>query len=283
MCVDAHRVLLLAVVFAFLVPDLEGAGASAAGVAPALADLPLADCGIAEKASALWHASSELDAGAERWASGSALGDAVARGGYTATALSGLRVYGLDSADRPRLNASSCRILRDRSLNEVGAFRRGDELWVVFAARVTLPNAESGEQTARRALILVNAAREQGHLCGDRSWARANAVQLSAILTAVARAHALDMARNHYFDHVDQSGRSPADRVKAAGYREQRVAENIAYGTLSTEEVIAGWLKSPGHCENLMEPRFKEMGIAYAQGSGTHRELYWVQLLADPR
>jgi uncharacterized protein YkwD len=91
------------------------------------------------------------------------------------------------------------------------------------------------------------------------------------------------MARNHYFDHVDQSGRSPADRVKAAGYREQRVAENIAYGTLSTEEVIAGWLKSPGHCENLMEPRFKEMGIAYAQGSGTHRELYWVQLLADPR
>jgi uncharacterized protein YkwD len=32
-----------------------------------------------------------------------------------------------------------------------------------------------------------------------------------------------------------------------------------------------------------MEPRFKEMGIAYAKGSGTHRELYWVQLLADPR
>jgi uncharacterized protein YkwD len=91
------------------------------------------------------------------------------------------------------------------------------------------------------------------------------------------------MAHHHYFDHQDLSGRSPADRAKAAGYRERRIAENIAYGTLSTEDAIAGWLESPGHCENLMDPLVKEMGIAFAPASAEHGELYWVQLFADPK
>ncbi len=134
-----------------------------------------------------------------------------------------------------------------------------------------------------RALNLVNEARAQGHRCGKRFWPRAEPVRISATLSEIARQHALDMARRHYFDHVDPSGRTPADRVKAAGYGEQRIAENIAYGPLSTEEAIAGWLDSPGHCENLMEPRFKEMGIAFAPAGAEHGELYWVQLLADPK
>ena len=91
------------------------------------------------------------------------------------------------------------------------------------------------------------------------------------------------MARQHYFDHVDPSGLSPADRVRAAGYREQLVGENLAYGRLYTEDAIARWLKSPGHCENIMEPRFEEMGIAFAQDSRELRTLYWVQLFADPK
>ena len=233
--------------------------------------------------TASWHANRLLDEAARRWALGADLSDAVARSGYTATAVSGLRFYGLDAPDRPRLDAASCRVLRDRSLTDAGAFRRGDELWVVFAVQAVLPNFDDAGAMVQRAVNLVNEAREQGHRCGNRFWPGANPVRLSATLSEVARQHALDMARHHYFDHQDLSGRSPADRVKAAGYREQRVAENIAYGTLSTEDAIAGWLNSPGHCENLMEPRFKEMGIAFAPGSGEHRELYWVQLFADPK
>jgi uncharacterized protein YkwD len=263
-------------------PLAAGSAASASGVSPALPALPIADCGI-ETGTAPWRAERLLDEAAQRWALGGNLSDAVAHSGYIATAVSGLRFYGLDVPDRPRLDASSCRVLRDRSLTDLGAFRRGDELWVVFAARAVLPNAEDAGAMARRAVSLVNQAREHGHRCGNRSWPGANPVRLSAMLSEVARQHALDMARHHYFDHQDLSGRSPAERVKAAGYREQRVAENIAYGTLSTEAAIAGWLNSPGHCENLMEPRFKEMGIAFAPASGTHRELYWVQLFADPK
>jgi hypothetical protein len=256
--------------------------ASASDAASALAKLPITDCGTQTARTASWHASRLLDEAARGWALGADLSDAVARSGYTATAVSGLRFYGLEAPDRTPMNDMSCRVLRDRSLHDVGVFRRADELWVVFASRALLPDVEDAEAMAHRAAILVNAAREHGHRCGNRLWSPTNPIRLSATLSEIARQHALDMVRHHYFDHVDLSGRSPVDRVKAAGYLEQRVAENIAYGTLSTEDAIAGWLNSPGHCENLMDPRVKEMGIAFAPGSGEHRELYWVQLFADP-
>jgi uncharacterized protein YkwD len=61
------------------------------------------------------------------------------------------------------------------------------------------------------------------------------------------------------------------------------VGENIAYGPKSADEVVQGWLDSPGHCENIMDPRFAEMGIAYAMGRSSRRGLFWVQLLVAPK
>jgi len=90
------------------------------------------------------------------------------------------------------------------------------------------------------------------------------------------------MARHDYFEHVDLKGDSPADRVRARGYHEKLVGENIAYGPASADEVVAGWLHSPGHCENIMDPRFVEMGLAYAPGQRDMPGLYWDQVLATP-
>ena len=67
------------------------------------------------------------------------------------------------------------------------------------------------------------------------------------------------------------------------GYQEKLVGENIAYGPESVEEVVRGWLDSPGHCENIMDPRFAEMGIAYSTGQISRHGLYWVQVLAEPK
>ena len=109
-------------------------------------------------------------------------------------------------------------------------------------------------------------------------------VTLSGTLANVAFGHASDMADHNYFEHQDLAGLSPADRVRAVGYREKLVGENIAYGPKSIEEVVKGWLDSPEHCENIMDPRFAEMGIGYATGhAGTRLRLYWVQVLAQPR
>src|SRR5262249_48736969 len=155
------------------------------------------------------------------WKLGAGLSDAVARSGYTATAVSGLHFYGLGAGNTLHLDASSCRALRDPSFKDIGVYRRDDELWLVFAARAVLPSAEPAAAMGRHALELVTQARAQGHRCGNRSWPSSKSLRLSAVLSDVAHQHALDMSRHNYFEHTDSRGRSPADRVRAAGYREQ--------------------------------------------------------------
>jgi uncharacterized protein YkwD len=144
-------------------------------------------------------------------------------------------------------------------------------------ALATTPALES------RALALVNAARARGTRCGAQSFAPAPPLTLSGTLADVALGHASDMAQHDYFEHQDLTGHSPADRVRAAGYHEKLVGENIAYGPQTVEEVVKGWLDSPGHCENIMDPRFAEMGVALATGHASRKGLFWVQLLAAPR
>jgi uncharacterized protein YkwD len=136
---------------------------------------------------------------------------------------------------------------------------------------------------ASQALQLVNEVRARGATCGARRFAPAPPLVSSGPLANVAFGHADDMAEHDYFEHSDLNGHSPADRVRAVGYREKVVGENIAYGPKSVEEVVQGWLDSPGHCENIMDPRFAEMGIAYATGRSGRHGLYWVQVLAEPQ
>ena len=66
-----------------------------------------------------------------------------------------------------------------------------------------------------------------------------------------------------------------------AGYRPRISGENIAFGPQSAEEVVAGWLGSPGHCANIMGPRFQEIGVGVASGRKRGR-IYWVQTFGAP-
>ena len=136
---------------------------------------------------------------------------------------------------------------------------------------------------ATRALQLVNNVRARGTRCGSELFGPAPPVTLSSTLGGVAFGHADDMATNNYFEHEDLQGKSPSDRVRATGYQEKLVGENIAYGPKSVDEVVQGWLDSPGHCENIMDPRFVEMGLGYATSHDSKHALYWVQVLATPR
>ena len=145
------------------------------------------------------------------------------------------------------------------------------------------PKAALSPILATRALQLVNNVRARGAQCGKEQFGPAPPLTLSGTLSNVAFGHASDMARKNYFEHVDLQGNSPADRVRATGYKEKLVGENIAYGPKSVDEVVQGWLDSPGHCENIMDPRFGEMGVGYATSQAAKPVLYWVQVLAAPR
>ena len=46
---------------------------------------------------------------------------------------------------------------------------------------------------------------------------------------------------------------------------------------------MAGWLASPGHCSNIMNPDFTEMGAAYAIDKSSAAGSYWTQVFGTPR
>lgn len=133
-----------------------------------------------------------------------------------------------------------------------------------------------------RVLVLVNKARAAGRRCGGERFQPTTSLAASAVLDRAARVHATDMARKNYFEHTGKDGSSPKDRLTRLGYHSRLTGENIAYGPTSAEEVVSGWLESPGHCANIMDPRFREMGIAFAV-ERRHKRIYWVQDLALPR
>jgi uncharacterized protein YkwD len=223
-----------------------------------------------------------LDHAARDWAEGKTLAAATERSGYLAEKSSGLHVTGPDSTIVQTLRRSSCITLTNRSMQDVGLYRRGADTWFVLAAKYAVPSGAQAPELASRVLDLVNQARARTVRCGEKTFSPARPLALSGTLDGVALGHASDMADNDYFEHTDLSGHTPADRVRAVGYREKLVGENIAFGPRTADEVVQGWLDSPGHCENIMDPRFVEMGVAFAPAH-RKRGLYWVQVLTQPR
>ncbi|WP_225430044.1 CAP domain-containing protein [Deinococcus detaillensis] len=134
---------------------------------------------------------------------------------------------------------------------------------------------------AQRVLQLTNAARSTARTCGSVSLPAVPALSISAQLTASAQGHASDMAALNYFSHTSQDGRTFDQRVSNASYLWSSVGENIAAGQPTPEAVVSGWLASPGHCTNLMNARFTQIGVGYAQG-GSYGS-YWVQDFGRPR
>jgi uncharacterized protein YkwD len=241
-------------------------------------------CGGVVPAVRPLHHDPLLDWSAAQWAAGRPLLTATERSGYHAKSTAGWHVSGPDSSLVQLLRHSDCRKIASPTLRDMGVYRRGEDTWLVLATAYAIPVSSQVPAFATRALQLVNDVRAAGTRCGARLLGPAPPLSLSDTLAGVALGHAADMAEHNYFEHQDLAGQSPADRVRAVGYRESLVGENIAYGPETVEEVVKGWLASPEHCENIMDPRFAEMGLGYAAGqSGQRRGLYWDQLLAAPR
>jgi uncharacterized protein YkwD len=293
-------------ILAMSVAATLGAAHVRADVVTAVQALRAGGCGGILPAAQPLQRTAELDHSAEQWAMGRTLSAATAGSPYRSTA--GVFVRGPENALLERLRRTQCRTVMEQSLHEVGVYQRGQDRWLVFAS-VNVPSpqpvdpqtsvpapapfasgsaqprtrSDESPALAARALELVNQARARGTRCGGRSYAPVAPLSLSGTLDGVAFGHAADMAQHNYFEHQDLSGATPADRVRAVGYHEKLVGENIAYGPQTVEEVVQGWLDSPDHCENIMDPRFAQMGIAQAQGRIGRHGLYWVQLLAEPR
>ncbi len=100
-------------------------------------------------------------------------------------------------------------------------------------------------------------------------------------LADAAQKHSNDMGEQDFFSHTGKDGSQPWDRTKAAGDDNTRVGENIAAGQRTPEEVVQGWIKSPGHRANMLNPNYEYLGVGYHQekpdkGSVNYQH-YWTQ------
>ena len=128
------------------------------------------------------------------------------------------------------------------------------------------------------ALRLTNEARSHSRKCGGKRMKAVRPVSWNGVLAGTANAHSADMATADYFSHYTPSGRSPFERMRAAGYSYRAAGENIAAGRSLSDPaaVVHAWLKSPGHCKVIMNGKYKELGIGRVEGSGKWG-VYWTQ------
>ncbi|MFF3501801.1 CAP domain-containing protein [Streptomyces sp. NPDC003247] len=137
------------------------------------------------------------------------------------------------------------------------------------ASANTSDAAATASDAVTRVVALVNS---------ERSKAGCSALTLNAKLTKAAQDHSADMALHSNMSHTGSDGSDPAERLTRAGYSWSSYGENVAYGYSSPEEVMAGWMSSPGHKRNILNCDFKEIGVGLAQPGN-----YWTQDFGSAR
>lgn len=160
------------------------------------------------------------------------------------------------------ISCSACET--DLSTGEVVTDQPADE--------VTVP-AGNVDGPSLRALDLVNQTRQAGCKCGSQRMPPVSPVSLHPQLTLTAHNHSVDQARMQSMQHQGSDGSTVGTRLTRAGYSWRAVAENIAWNYANIDAAVNGWITSPGHCRNIMDPDYTYMGVA-------EKNLYWTQVFA---
>ena len=156
-------------------------------------------------------------------------------------------------------------------------------MWLALAEPFAPPAVRDRAAISRRVLELTNEARARARHCGSAYFEAAPPLAPNAILERAAAQYARDLATYGYMDHTGRDGSSPEERITRSGYRWRETGENLASGIMTPEDAVAGWLRSPEHCANLMDPAFRHMGVAYAVNPRLEAGVYWAQEFGAPR
>ncbi len=157
------------------------------------------------------------------------------------------------------------------------AITTDDFLGTQVSASSEPPNDLDEVAFINRVVELTNEFRAENGLSG---------LTLNPLLTTAADNHSQNMAILDFFDHTGADGSSIGDRVAATGYNYSTAGENIAAGYSTPEEVVQGWIDSPGHRANLLNSDFTEIGVGYHflendTGSENYNH-YWTQVFGTP-
>lgn len=131
-------------------------------------------------------------------------------------------------------------------------------------------------------LALVNAARAQGAVCGEKKMKPSRPLVWSASLALASSIHSEDMVTNNFFSHVSPRTGTLSERIHGTGYQYDEAGENLAGGQTSIAKAVNDWLKSPSHCTNMLNPNFLELGAACMSGGKSYYKSYWTLEMALP-
>ncbi|MCU0369897.1 MAG: CAP domain-containing protein [Bacteroidales bacterium] len=149
---------------------------------------------------------------------------------------------------------------------------------VLYLSVASLDECFAQEPMKISMLEEVNKLRRSGCFCGEDFMPPVPALEWNKKLELAATRHVKDMSVNDLSGHMGSNGSLPDDRITGAGYSWSMCGENVASGFYSVKDVVNGWRKSPGHCRNMMDADFREMGAArkgtfWVQNFGTDRPL----------
>jgi uncharacterized protein YkwD len=215
------------------------------------------------------------------------LGDlqqALARASYPMSSVQAISLSGPRNAQSAMtaLQESFCRVLLDPQFVDVGVRREGREWRIVLARSLLSARLADWQTEGLKLLEAINTARAQSRQCGAQSFAVTSPLAWNTTLASTSEAYSRVMANNNFFDHKDREGRTPGDRAELAGYLGAQIGENIAAGQDSVRKVVEGWLASPGHCANVMNPLFRELGAGYAIDPKSDAGIYWTAMFGTP-
>lgn len=117
----------------------------------------------------------------------------------------------------------------------------------------------------------------------ERTRAGLRQLTTNALLTKAAQGKAQDMTTKGYFAHTSPAKVTPWYWFQRAGYQYSYAGENLAKDFVTAEEMVAAWMASPSHRKNILNSRFKETGVAVAEGEiGGFSSLVSVQFFGEP-
>ncbi len=130
-------------------------------------------------------------------------------------------------------------------------------------------------------LQLVNQHRAEGANCGTQgSFDPVDPLEMDEELRCAARLHSMDQEElgDIFHDHPE-TGETPAERIADTNYMdspdERMTGENVAMGSQTAEQVMQGWMDSDGHCANIMQPDYQDLGVGMYHN-------YWTQKFGGP-
>jgi uncharacterized protein YkwD len=151
---------------------------------------------------------------------------------------------------------------------------------------VAVPGAPADDKEAKSEAPFEMSKQEQEILeltNKERAKEKLPALKPNPVLFRVARAHSANMAKQEKMEHI-LDGKTPGQRVLAAGYDYGKVTENIAASDMPKvplEMVMKTWMESKLHHDNILNPQVSEIGIGI--GRSQKGELYFTQVFARPR